>query len=169
MKRPVPVIVVCVIGLLIGGLGLCGLPFALVPYVADMGVPNPVIDAVKASSVLYTWTMASIGCGAVLNLLMMLCCIGALFLKGWARNGLMVYSVFQLLMNLVGSTLSVVYLTPILRGLPAEQMYGGFGGMVGGMCCGLLMPLMFLVVLNMQGVKLAFAEASGQFIDEIYE
>ena len=169
MNRPIPLVVACVIGLLLGGIGLCGLPFAVLPYVADLGVPNPVIEAVKASTVLYSYMLASFGCGACMNVVMVACCIGAFFMKNWARSGLIAYSLLNLLLVLVGVVFNAMYMFPLLQTLGDEAMYGGIGGAVGGLCCGLFLPIMFLVVLNITSVKLAFAEASGAFIDEIYE
>lgn len=169
MKAPMPVMIVCIIGFLLGGLGLCSGPFGLLPYLVDLGVPNPVVDAVKASTVLYAYMLASIGCGMVLNIFMMACCAGAIFLKGWARSGLILYSIVALLLALVGIVFNVIYMFPLLQSLGDEALAGGIGGAVGGICCGLLLPVSYLVVMTLESTKLAFAEASGAYIEEVYE
>jgi hypothetical protein len=134
-----------------------------------MGVPNPVVEAVKDSTVLYAYMIASLGCGMVLNLFMMACCTGAMFLKNWARTGLIIYGMVALVLALVGIGFNVVYMFPILSSLGDEALAGGIGGAVGGICCGLLLPVSFLVVMTLQSTKLAFAEASGAYIEEVYE
>jgi len=169
MRAPMPVMIVCIIGFLLGGLGMCSGPFGLLPYVMDMGVPNPVVDAVKASTVLYAYMIASIGCGMVLNVFMMACCAGAIFLKNWARTGLILYSLVALLLALVGVVFNVIYMFPLLQSLGDEALVGGIGGAVGGICCGLLLPISYLVVMTLESTKLAFAEASGAYIEEVYE
>ena len=168
MKAPMPVRVVCIIGFLLGGLGLCAGPLGLLPYVMDTGMPNPVVDAVKASTGLYVYMVGSLGCGMVLNLFMMACCAGAIFLKSWGRNGLILYSLLALFLALVGIVFNVVYMFPMLRSLGDEAFYGGIGGAVGGVCCGLLLPISYLVVMTLESTKLAFAEASGAYIEEVY-
>ena len=171
MNRPIPVIIVAVLGLLLGCCSLCSAPFGMLPYVMDMGVPNPVVDMIKASPAAYAYMMSALGCGALLNLLMVICCIGAFLMKRWARAGLILYSVLALLMALGGLVFNATYLFPMLRslGLDDSAIIGGMVGGLVGTCIGMCLPLAFLIVMFLPGVKSAFTEAAMAGDDEEYE
>src|SRR4051812_16105138 len=69
-KKPTSVIVLCIIGMLLGGLGAVCTPIGLIFMTINMGVPNPVVDAMKSDPMLMAWTwfagLMSIVMGALL-------------------------------------------------------------------------------------------------------
>src|SRR5688572_22562988 len=57
--RPASVTVLAIIGIIIGGfLSLCT-PFSLIFFFVDLGVPNPMFDAIKQDDALFAWSLFS--------------------------------------------------------------------------------------------------------------
>jgi len=159
-KRPVSVLILCIVCLGFGALGICGAPFALVPYTIDLGVPNPVVDMVKANNLVFGYMIASLGVGLILNLFMVTCCIGALMLKPWARWGLIGYAAIGILLGCVGLVFNYTWMIPQMRAMgDAAVMGGAVGGIIGG-CIGLLLPVAILIVMFLPNVRAAFSGPS---------
>jgi hypothetical protein len=159
-KRPISVLILCIIGLGLGTLGICSAPFGVVPYAIDLGVPNPVVDMVKGNDLVFGYMMASLGVGLILNLFMVTCCIGALMLKPWARWGLIGYAAIAVLLGCVGLVFNYTWMIPQMRDMgDAAVMGGAVGGIVGG-CIGLLLPTAIVIVMFLPDVREAFAGPS---------
>jgi hypothetical protein len=164
--RPTSVTVIAIIGIVLGGLGSLCMPFALIPYFVNLGMPNPVIDAIKNDDALFGWTIFSTVVSWALAILELTCSIGSLSLKEWARKGLLGWAVASLAMALVGTILNFLWLFPKMNALtgpaaPGAQI-GQYVGMGVGVLLGVALPLVVLYFFTRPKVVAAFA-APGTF------
>jgi hypothetical protein len=156
--RPTSVTVLAILGIIFGALATFCMPFVLIPYLTNIGTPNPAIDAVKNSPALMTWMILATIVGWILGVVEFTCSIGALQLKRWARTGLLAYAWAAIVFGLVGFALNITWVIP--------KMYAGqrgqaqaMGGMVGSVCggfIGLIVPVLILLFFNREHVKEAF-------------
>ena len=156
--RPTSVTVLAIIGIILSGLGvLCG-PFALLPYVTTMGPPNPIVDAVKKAHALMVWMFGSSLLSWLVSLLLLICAIGSLLLKRWARSGMLVYAIISIAMGLIGLVVSITWAFPAMQ-RAISGAGGSTGGLIGGLIggvLGLIYPVFVLVYMRKPHVIEAF-------------
>src|SRR5688572_20360760 len=88
-KRPASV---TTLGIILAGLAVLCSPLALLPYFMQIGPPQPAIDVVKNDAALFGYMVGSVALGWVLGLVLLVCSIGALMMKEWARKGMLTYA-----------------------------------------------------------------------------
>ncbi len=159
-KAPMSVIVLCVFVGLMALVNLCSSPFAMLPYVVDLGVPNPALDAIRGDPILYPVMIASLGIGLVLSVVALISCVGAVLLRSWGRLGLLAYAALSLVMWAVGLVTNLMVTFPRLTesGDPGMAVGAYVGGILGS-CFGLVIPVAILVVMMLPSVREAFRGA----------
>ncbi len=161
VDRPVSVAIISVLGILFGAMGVLCSPFALLPYLADLGQQNVVIDVIKSNTVLYAWTVFSMVLGFFMSLLLLASSIGAIRMRQWGRLGMLLYAVAGLMLYVVGWIFNLTMLFPKLGDLGDPAVMGGaIGGLVGG-CLGGVVYLLIIVIFMLPGVRRAYQAAAG--------
>jgi hypothetical protein len=158
-RRPTSVTVVAIVGIVFGLLGVVCTPISAIPYFVDTG-PNPVMDAVKGTSWIYVYMVASLVLGFVFACVLLAGSIGALLLKPWARLVLMGYAIVSLVLGVVSAAVTLLIFVPLMRESDNPAVFGGVvGGIAGafcGLCVGFVLQGALLFVLTRPEVKRAF-------------
>ena len=162
--RPTSVTVLAIIGIIFGAFGVLCTPLALMPYFVS-GVSHPAIDGIKNDPKLFSWLILSTVIGWVFAVLLLASSIGALSLKKWARQGLVVYGVAAIIMGIIGFIINMMWLFPKMAELQAGTpqargaMMGGMAGGVIGLVIGLALPILLLYFMTRPHVIAAFENA----------
>ena len=157
-ERPTAVTAIAVIGIVFGVLGVGCTPIGALPYFTRFGHPNPVVDIVKESPLLYAWMLASLAFGFLLAVVLLVGSIGALGLKAWARTTLMGYAIVALVTGVLNTLINMAVVIPRLsQGLAGTP---ALVGVVVGSLCGIgftiALQAAILIVLTRPHVKRAF-------------
>jgi hypothetical protein len=161
--RPTILTVAAIIGIAFGALGVVCTPFSAIPYFVEMGPRNPVIDAIKGSTWMYAYMLASLLLGFLFACVLLTGSIGALLLKPWARLTLMGYAIASLALGVVSTVVMALVFVPLTRELGDPAQFGAMMGGVIGAACGLCFAVLLqgglLFVLTRPEVKRAFGLA----------
>jgi hypothetical protein len=163
--RPTSVSVLAVLGIIFGAIGVLCSPMALVPYYVNFGPPNPVIDTVKNSPPLFTWTVGGTVLGFILGIVLLSGSIGAWSLKPWARKLLVLYGWAALVLGIFNTLIMTLVVMPkasagATSGMAHTQATAGMiGGIVGGVLA-LALPLCMIIFMTRPHVKEAFENAA---------
>jgi hypothetical protein len=164
MQRPTSVTVFGVLNIIFAAFGILGVLGTVAMFASQGGnTTNPVIQIMHNSPGYATWLKASIVFGAVACAALLAAGIGLLKLLPWARTVSMVYAVFAIVMNVVGTVVNYFcLLQPMLAqahdksGPEAAAALGGaIGGMIGG-CFGMIYPVLLFIFMLRANVKVAF-------------
>ncbi len=159
-RRPTSVTVLAILGIILGALGLCGMVSNLVQLVIKT---NPVLVQMDRSPVMHIWSPVSIVLGLGLTIALLAGSIGMLSLQTWARQMVLIYAVASLVLGVLGTIISAIWMIPIFNQLasdpdPAVRM----GGVVGkyslfiSPVIGAIYPVFVLVFLRRRNVVEAF-------------
>src|SRR5262245_46761094 len=101
--RPTALTVIAILGIVFGALNIvCLTPFSLYSMFANTGQPNPMMDYIKDTPLLYAWTMLSMLLGVLLAATLLAGSIGALRQAPWSRLALLIYAGGSILLGLIG-------------------------------------------------------------------
>jgi hypothetical protein len=78
-------------------------------------------------------------------------------MRRWARNGSVIYACVEIVWTLVGVGMNIAALSLKWINMPEANMAGFVGGTAGGMCGGLIYPILLLIFMQTEKVKRAFA------------
>jgi hypothetical protein len=109
-ERPTAVTVIAILAILYGALLLVGLPFSIMQVAGGFRMPGPGGDAtarMMAQPAMAAWSRASIGLSAITGVLWVVSGIGLLRLRRWARFLTMALVVIAVLIQIVGSAITV--------------------------------------------------------------
>lgn len=105
-------------------------------------------------------------CGLALSVLLLVAGIGLMMVKGWGRWLSIVYAIIDIPVTLVSSILTSKVMLPMIEQqaggqLPPEAVKIIAAASMGfGLCCGLIYPIVLLIMLNLRDVKAAFEPSS---------
>jgi hypothetical protein len=115
--RPASVTVIAIIGIVFGGVMLLCKPLGL----AWLFVPQPNNPGVELQKQMMGWSVASGVLGIGLSLLLLVCSIGLLSLKPWARKGILGYAVLAVVMNVANLVVSLMWMGPMMEEIQRQQ------------------------------------------------
>jgi hypothetical protein len=164
MQRPVSVTIFGVLNIVFAVLGILGTLGSLalfMPAMANSG--NPIIKLIHDNPAYAAWLKVSIVFGLAGCVASLAAGIGLLKLLPWARTLSIVYAIYAIVMNIVGSVANYHFVVqPMLAQAhsssgpdAAGAMGGAIGGMLGG-CFGMIYPILLLVFMLKADVKDAF-------------
>lgn len=163
MQRPVPATVFGILNLLFGALGVLGLFGSAAMFSLPDTGHNPVLRLIKENPAYATWIKTSIGLGALSSIVLLISGIGLLFMKLWARMTAIGYSIFAMVLNLVGLVINYQFLLkPLLEdasqksGPEAAGAVGGVIGVVFGGFFGMVYPIVLLIFMTRPRMVAAF-------------
>lgn len=154
--RSTSLTVLGVINIVLGILGICGglwgIASAFLPGAGQFEMP-------PETKALMTFLQA---CGLALSVLLLVAGIGLMMVKGWGRWLSIIYAIIDIPVTLVSSVITSKVVLPMIEQqaggqLPPEAIKIIAGASMGfGLCCGLIYPIVLLIMLNLRDVKAAF-------------
>jgi hypothetical protein len=175
MQRPAAVTVFGILNIVLAVLGIFGLIGSMMLFLPQAAsLHNPVIQIIHDHPAYSEWMNFSTGLGLLASGAKLLAGIGLLQLKSWGRQLSIIYSIYAIVMVVVGAVVNYLFLMrPLLE--QAQQKHGpetaaAIGGAVGGAfggCFGLIYPILLLVFMTRPSVVKAFQplHAEGQASD----
>jgi hypothetical protein len=136
----------------------------------DLGMPNPVLDAMKSDAVMRAYSIVSTVFMLLLMIGLLFCSIGSLTLKPWARSGMVVICGIALAYTLIGQVVNLVWFQPkmeaVLRdaGVPQMGMMSGMAGTLISLLIYLPYPICVLYFFTRPRVKAAFDTAEARAV-----
>ncbi len=169
--RPTAVTVLAIFNIIFGVLGALCTPFSAVglflPQPAS-APPNPVVEAIKAQPIYFGWNIISLVLGTILAICLLMSGVGLLQMRSWGRTLALGYAFTGMALGAISTLMMMVFVYPRLAGMldssdPAALggAIGGMAGGIGGACCGMIYPIIILVVLHNPVVKAAFEDPYG--------
>lgn len=146
---------VALINIVFGVFGLLALPCSGLLYLDDSST-NPVIQIIRADTLLFAWELGSLAFGALLTAVQI--AGSAALLKGhaWSRWALLGQASCSILFVLLGLLVNTVVLTPRVLQLVEQtrttpEQFGMLGGLIGGSIgslFGLVLPILTIVTIT---------------------
>lgn len=158
VEKPTSVTVFGILNIVFGSLGLLCTPFGLLVGVAAMQ------KTMEATAAYKMWTLAAGIVGIGFSIWLLVLGIGLLMMKRWARGGSVIYACIMIVWSIVGVGMNIAALSLKWINLPETGLPGFIGGTVGGMCGGLIYPILLLIFMQTARVKQAF-QARGQAVE----
>ena len=155
VEKPTSVTVFGILNIVFGGLGLLCTPFGLLVGVAAIQ------KTMEATAAYKMWTLASGIVGIGFSIWLLVLGIGLVTMKRWARGGSVIYACVVIIWNIIGVGMSIAAVSLKWITVPEAGLPGFIGGTVGGMCGGLIYPVLLLIFMQTARVKQAF-QAMGQ-------
>ena len=120
---------------------------------------NPVFEIVQKEPVLRTFMEVSLYLGFAVSIVLIISGIGLLNVKSWARMLSIGYSIYALVMGIVGGVVNYVYLVqPLLERAGEDSVVAkaaAMGGLIG-IGAGLIYPILLLIFMLNATVAAAF-------------
>jgi hypothetical protein len=110
-RSPKSVVVVSILGIIFSAFGILGTPCGIYLTFHPLSA-NQAAEALAKDQNYITFLLSSGAARFLLSLLLLVCSIGGLKLKRWARTGMNVYAVLYMLLALAGMVVSIVYVLP---------------------------------------------------------
>jgi hypothetical protein len=150
-KRPTSVTVFGTINIVFGVLGLLCSPLGIIGLL----IPNPggPMDMYPAGMKIFL--LFSYAFGMFMSVILLVCGIGLLNLKRWARQTSFIYGWFAIIWGVLSTVITLAVLGTSLSGANQEAMPAAIGGIVGGACgglVGLIYPIFLVVYMRRPNV-----------------
>jgi hypothetical protein len=169
MQRPTAVTVFGILNIGFAVLGIVGALASVMLFLAVGATSsNPVVQIIRDSPAYAAWMKISIVLGVSVSAILLAAGIGLLQLKPWARIVSIIYSIYTIVMVLVGGVINCFFLVqPMLQ--QAHQHQGpeatgaAIGGAIGGMfgsCFGLIYPIVLLIFMTRANIVAAFQSSA---------
>lgn len=155
VEKPTSVTVFGVLNIVFGGLRLLFLSFGLLVGVAATQKTMETTAAYK------TWTLASCLVGIGFSIWLLVLGIGLVTMKKWARGGSVIYACVMIVWIIVIASMNIAALSLKWINIPEAILPVFIGSMVGGMCGGLIYPVLLLIFMQTEKVRKAFAAIGG--------
>ena len=162
-NRPTSVTVFGVVDVVLGVLGLIGVPAAWGEFLAGAGGDDPVVAVTMASPFLRGWFVVSLILGFVMVNVLILAGVRLLRLRPWARTACIVFAIYAIVTNVAGMILRLAVVFPRVAELTQQaaepQAAGMMAGMAGRACrgvIGLVYPILLLIFMMRPKVVAAF-------------
>jgi hypothetical protein len=154
MNRPVVLTVFGILNLVFAAWGVCGGLFGAAVFLVPQGAGarNPVLEIMHANPGFMAFQKLTILLGLVAAIVLAVAGIGLLMVKPWGRSLSIGYAIYAIVMAIVGTAASYVWLVaPLMEraGRGAEQaaaVGGAVGGLLGG-CFALIYPVILLIFM----------------------
>jgi len=162
MERPTSVTVFGILNIVFGGFGLMGLCCAI--GMLDMANADDLwLQAMRHNALFHGWMIFAHSIGFLGSIALCAAGIGLLLLKEWARVLSIVYGILAIVLEIVGTIISVVVLLPAVMSRTAGLQgpaalgprVGAIGATIGG-CFGLVYPVLLLIFMTRPKVVAAF-------------
>ena len=143
--RPTSVTVFGIVGIVLAALGLLCSPINLI------GLSDPNNPLINMAGFKVVAVFSAIN-GMLCAVALLAISIGLLKLKRWARSGAVIYSLYTIVMGVLGMLVIILMLTPHVSTAPdsvskAGMIGGLIGGVVGGLI-GLVYPVLLLIFMR---------------------
>jgi hypothetical protein len=171
--RPTSVTVIAVLAIVFGSIGVLGELCSIPQYLGAGFMPNPVMDAMRADSLLIGILVGSLLVSMLTSVMLLWGGIGAISLKASARKVLVAYAILGIATTVVGLALNFtvtgsrsetafqkgIQSMPQAQAAMTQKMhvisyYGGIGVSI----IYLIWPLLVLYFMNRPHVKSAFEQ-----------
>lgn len=168
MERPTSVTVFGILNVVFAALGMFGILMSLTIFSPEAeNSKNPVIRILHEHPGYMSWLKASSWLGLASCAVSIISGIGLLMLKPWARVLGIGYSIYAIVMSLVGLVLNYIFVVgPLLQeagqksGPEAAGAIGGaIGGMIGG-CLGVVYPVLLIYFMTRPKVMATFRSSA---------
>ena len=156
-ERPTMVLVLGIINIVFGVLGICGGLLSLTGSLSP-GESDPIVFPEEVK----TWMSLLQGVSLALSVALIVGGIGLIQVKNWGRLLTIIYALVDIPVSLASTIITTRAIKPLMEqqgagDIPPEALNIIFGTTIGvGVCCGLIYPIVLLVVLNLRSVKAAF-------------
>jgi hypothetical protein len=150
IEKPTSVTVFGILNIVFGCMGLICTPFSLLLGVAAMQKTMETTTAYKM------WTLVSGFIGIGFSVWLLVLGIGLVTMRRWARSGSVIYACVTILWSIIVVGMNIAALSLKWVIMPEAEMAGFVGGTVGGMCGGLIYPVLLLIFMQTEKVKRAF-------------
>ena len=164
MQRPTTVTVFGILNIVFAVFGLFGILASLAMFKLAEGTGNPVFKIMHDNPAFAAWMKLSIPLGVLSSAALLAGGIGLLMMKPWARKLSIGYSLYAMVMGLVGMVFSYLWMVrPMMEQAAQKQgpeaagaIGGAVGGLVGG-CFSLAYPVLLLIFMTRPKVVAAFS------------
>ncbi|MFA5239136.1 MAG: hypothetical protein WC476_05430 [Phycisphaerae bacterium] len=150
IEKPTSVTVFGILNCVFGGMGLLCTPFGMFVGAAAMQ------KTMQATAAYRIWMFVGGFVGIGFSCWLLALGIGLLTFKKWARRGCVAYACTVIVWNFIGVGVNIASLALHWITVPEASLPGFVGGTVGGMCGGLIYPILLLIFMQTDKVKRAF-------------
>ncbi len=165
--RPTSVTVLAIIGIIWAAILLLCNGFAMIGLVMmQSGLPNPMFDEIRSNTFVWLVQIIVPVVGLINAVALMAGSIGALGLKPWGRSLMVIYAVVAIVIGLLNTVVTIVFLNPVMQRAIANDpnaravAVGQQVGVYFGIAAVLLYPIFVLVFMNKAHVKAAFTRTA---------
>jgi hypothetical protein len=159
-RTPTSVMVLGIMGIVLSGLGFLGTAASVLGVL----MPSDLTPSLNKDAGYFTYVIASAIVNLLLYILLIAASIGSLRLKRWARKGMLTYAMATLVLLVVGTAMTIGYVTPKLNAaigpkVPQEQADLLRASLSMAPLCGLagaIFPIFVLVFFTRKKVVNAF-------------
>lgn len=156
-QRPTVTLILGIINIAFGVLGICGGLFGLAGNLAPGGAQGQIEFPEEVKG----WMNLLQGVGLALSVVLLVAGIGLIKVQNWGRLLSIIYAIVDIPVSLASTIITTRAIKPMLEqqggDVPPEAMNMIFASSIGiGVCCGLIYPIVLLIVLNLRDVKAAF-------------
>lgn len=164
MQRPISVTVFGILNIVFAAFGFFGALASVMLFAAPGEASNnPIVQIINENPGYAAYLKVSTVLGVLVSLLLLAAGIGLLKLMPWGRLVSIGYAIYAIIMVLVNSGVSYVFLVkPLMDKAAAAHgpeaagaTAGAIGGVFGG-CFGLIYPILLLIFMFRPGVAAAF-------------
>ena len=166
-QRPTSVTVFGIINIIFGSFNIICLPISLLMATGVMRfMRSPVLDLLSESHPYVIWTTVGSIIGIFAAIVQLVCGIGLLKLKPWARTTSIGYAIYAIIAAIAGMFMTAVVMIPIMQKIQPGSgpdhavaiggMVGGIIGGIAGSCFALIYPIILLIFMTRPKIKAAF-------------
>lgn len=162
MHRPASITVFGILNIVLGALGIVA-PFVSIAL-SGLLKNDPVFRLMQENEGFQLYQKVAIPIGLVVSIALLICGVGLLRLRPWARLWAIIYSYYVIVASVVNPVISYyVYLRPMMEQMDdlEPQMQAMFkvttvAGLVGGACFAVGYAVLLLIFMNRRPARLAF-------------
>jgi hypothetical protein len=154
IEKPTSVTVFGVLNCVFGGLTLVCTPFGLL----GLAIAHKTMETTSEYKI---WAVAGAIAGFGFAIWLLVSGIGLLMFKRWARKSSAAYAKVNILWALLAVFVNIFALSHQWINVPERGMPQAIGSIAGGLCGGLIYPILLLIFMQTAKVREAFA-ATGE-------
>ena len=162
-KRPTSALALGLISIALGALGICGGLFSLTMQAARIRLPNAPQIPADVQSLLNLLQ----GFRVLLHVVLIVSGIGLIRVRNWGRILSMVYAVADIPATLASACVTAKMVLPAAAKVAPPNVPPGameaimFVSLGAGATCGLIYPIVLLVMLNLKSVREPFTRSAS--------
>jgi hypothetical protein len=169
-QRPAAATVFGVLNILFGVMGLCGTLasalFMVIPLSPQLTQNNPALQLMEENAFYRLFTQIGVGLNFIACIVLIVAGIGLYQLKPYGRTFSIGYSVYTIVMNLIGNVVNFVVVFPGMLAIAADAgggpaefaVYVGIGAGIASGFIGFIYPGLLLFFMYRPAVAAAFKQ-----------